>query len=410
MTQPTVSIVVVSRNRAALLRRCMMGLSQLLYPEYEIVVVSDPAGLEALADYAGKIKTVAFHTPNISEARNLGIAQASGEVIAFIDDDAVPEPTWLTELVKGFDLGDVAAVGGYVRGRNGISFQWKAGSVDQTGLRAEIDGPEVPFVPNLPEGQTAKLEGTNMVVRRDALSALGGFDPAFHYYLDETDLCLRLAEAGYAIAFAPTAEVHHGFAANATRSAIRAPTSLFQMGASKAVFLRKHTSSAELETILAAYAQVQRRRLLGYLVHGMIEPRDVGRLLQTLHKGFEEGRHRALTSHSLTIEPPMFLPFQTTATGRSVLLKGRTWQRGKLRHRARELRAEGAIVTIFLFGPSFRRHHVRFEAPGVWVQSGGLWGRSDRSQGPVLSKSFHSRVRHELKRCSAQRAIFDVYP
>ncbi|WP_224824326.1 glycosyltransferase family 2 protein [Cognatishimia sp. MH4019] len=407
MTQPTVSIVVVSRNRAALLKRCMMGLSQLLYQPYEIVVVADSAGLDALGEYPGQIKTVVFDAPNISAARNIGILHTSGEIIAFIDDDAVPEPTWLAELVKGFDPGDIAAVGGYVRGRNGISFQWKAGAVDQTGQRVEIDGPETPFMPEVASGQTAKLEGTNMAIRRDILVALGGFDPAFHYYLDETDLCLRLAHAGHAIAFAPRAEVHHGFAANATRSVSRAPTNLFQLGASKAVFLRKHANPAELEPLFSEYTQTQRRRLLSYLVHGMIEPRDVGRLLKTLRDGFEEGRNRAFAEHSPIAKPQTFLPFQTTASGGSVVLKGRVWQRGSLRQRARQLRDKGLIVTILLLDPSFRRHHVRFEAPGIWVQSGGLWGRSDRSQGPVLSKGFHGRIKQEIQRFSAQRALSD---
>ena len=100
MTQPPVSVVIVSRHRADLLKRCVVGLSQLLYSNYEIVVVSDPAGCKALSDYTDKIKMTVFDEPNISVARNLGIAQADGDIIAFIDDDAVPEPTWLAELIK----------------------------------------------------------------------------------------------------------------------------------------------------------------------------------------------------------------------------------------------------------------------------------------------------------------------
>ncbi|MEL7211190.1 MAG: glycosyltransferase [Pseudomonadota bacterium] len=405
MTQPSVSVVIVSRDRADLLKRCVMGVSQLLYPRFEVVVVADRAGLDAVASYADRIKTIAFDAPNISAARNMGILQASGEIIAFLDDDAVPEPTWLSELVKGFALKDVSAVGGYVRGRNGISFQWKAGSIDQAGDRTDYPSQQGPFVPDLPDGQTAKLEGTNMAIRRDVLLTLGGFDPAFHYYLDETDLCLRLAKARYRIAFAPKAEVHHGFAANSTRSRGRAPKSLYQLGASKAVFLRKHANLAKIDSIFNDYAQAQRQRLLHYLVFGVIEPRDVGLLMKSLHEGFAEGQKRALSPHPLHAEPSEFMPFRSTATGRSMVLKGRTWQRAKLRAQARELRSAGHIVTVFLLGPSFRRHHVRFEAPGIWVQSGGLWGRSDRSQKPVLGKGFHARVAHEVQRCSEQRAF-----
>ena len=408
MTQPPVSVVVVSRHRADLLKRCVVGLSQLLYSNYEIVVVSDPAGCKALSDYTDKIKMIVFDEPNISVARNLGIAQADGDIIAFIDDDAVPEPTWLAELIKGFELDGVAAVGGFVRGRNGISFQWKAGAVDKTGQRVDLQSGDVPFVADVPHGHVAKLEGTNMAIRRKALASIGGFDPGFHYYLDETDLCLRLAKAGHRIAFVPGAEVHHGFAENATRSAARAPKSLFQLGASKAVFLRKHANLAKLEPYFTSYEQQQRRRILNYLVYGMIEPRDVARLLKTLRDGFAEGLNRPLAPHGIVGQNSSFLPFQSTATAGSVLLAGRTWQRAKLRQQAYKLREKGQIVTIFLFGPSFRRHHVRYETPGIWIQSGGLWGRSDRRAGPVLTKGFKGRVSQEVSRCAPMRALVDA--
>ena len=405
MTAPMVSVVVVSRHRPDLLKRCIIGLSQQIYPSYEIVVVADPDGLEALDDFKGRLKTIAFDRPNISGARNLGIENSAGEIVAFIDDDSVPEPTWLSELVKGFSIGGVAATGGFVRGRNGITFQWKAGCVDETGTRCEIESRSEPFVPVLATNEVAKLEGTNMAVRQDALIHIGGFDPAFQYFLDETDMCRRLASAGYSIAFAPRAEVHHGFAANPSRSENRAPKTLFELGASKTVFLRKHANYADIESDLALFRTSQRARLLSYMTYGPIEPQDIRRLMRTLDEGFEEGRNRPLTQNELTMQHSAFLSFRTTASSASVVLKGRTWQRARLRAQARALRDQGHIVTVFLFGPSFRRHHVRFEDPGIWVQSGGLWGRSDRTVSPNLFQGFHSRVAGEIRRCRSQRDI-----
>ena len=119
-----VSVVIVSRRRPALLRRCLLGLTQQDLPGFEVVVVADPAGIAAVQGFA--VKTVGFDEPNISAARNLGIAQAGGEVVAFIDDDAVPEPTWLSRLTVPFSDPAVIAATGFVRGRNGVSFQWKA--------------------------------------------------------------------------------------------------------------------------------------------------------------------------------------------------------------------------------------------------------------------------------------------
>ena len=122
MSDLTVSVVIVSRDRPLALRRCLTGVSQLQFTPFEVVVVADPAGLAAARElpFAAHLRLVSFDEPNISAARNLGLTHAAGDV-AFIDDDAVPEPTWLRHLTAPAGQADVAAMGGFVRGRNGIS-------------------------------------------------------------------------------------------------------------------------------------------------------------------------------------------------------------------------------------------------------------------------------------------------
>ena len=113
MTDLTVSVIIVSRERPDALRRCLLGISQLQYRAFEVVVVACPAGIavaeasQALPD----IKCVAFSEANISAARNQGLVYAAGEIVAFIDDDAVPEPKWQHHLVAPAARSDVAAMG-----------------------------------------------------------------------------------------------------------------------------------------------------------------------------------------------------------------------------------------------------------------------------------------------------------
>lgn len=78
-----------------------------------------------------------------------------------------------------------------------------------------------------------------MAIRRNVWVAIGGFDPAYHFYLDETDLNIRLARGGYITAIAPLAHVHHGFAKSISRRADRVLSDLYDIGASKTVFQRK---------------------------------------------------------------------------------------------------------------------------------------------------------------------------
>ena len=193
MTALPVSVIVVSHGRPEALVRCLMGLDQLDYPAFEIVVVADAAGIARLSPWDGRIKQVAFDEENISAARNLGIRAAAGEIVAFVDDDAVPEPDWLARLAGGFVNDEVVAAGGYVIGRNGFSYQWqaRAAAADATTAPLEVTG-DGPHLMHGKPGQAIKTEGTNMAFRREVLATMCGFDPVYRFCLDETDLNLRI--------------------------------------------------------------------------------------------------------------------------------------------------------------------------------------------------------------------------
>jgi GT2 family glycosyltransferase len=405
MTNPaTVSVIVVSRQRPAELARCMAAIAQLDHTSFEVVVVADPGGIETVSGLP--VKAVAFDQPNISAARNAGIVVASGEIVAFIDDDAVPEPCWLSRLVEPFADPAVSAATGFVRGRNGISYQWRARSANVFGEAEEIavDPQRVSLHRGKP-GKAIRTEGTNAAFRRSVLAALGGFDPAYRFYLDETDLNMRLAAAGNVTAIVPAAEVHHGFAASAYRRADRVPTDLYQIGASSAVFWRRHAPRQDSHKAEARLVAVQRARLIRHMVSGAIEPRDVARLMQTLAEGLGEGRGRNLRPLPPIADAQQAFRQFPTAPRPGRILSGRIWQARRLRARAAAAVAQGAVVSLFLFSPSARPHRVKFNGDGVWEQGGGLFGPSDRSMKKFQFWTFSSRLRHEIDRISVQRPI-----
>ena len=188
----TISVIVVSQGRPDHLRRCLLGLSQQYYKDFEVIVVADEAGCKTAAKYPSS-KTQKTDIKNISVARNFGIMQAAGTLIAFIDDDAVPEPTWLCNLSEAFKDQGVAAATGFVRGRNGISFQWRGrlvnGQSQTLPITTKLDDP---MIVGQQDGWVLKLEGTNMMFRAAVLREIGGFDGRLHFYLDETDVGVRL--------------------------------------------------------------------------------------------------------------------------------------------------------------------------------------------------------------------------
>ena len=407
MTQPPVSVIIVSRGRPDALTLCLTGVARLTYPSYEVSVVADQAGLRAVErlPFADWIKTVRFDEANISAARNRGVAQAAGEVLAFLDDDAVPEPRWLDHLAAAFGDPAVAAAGGFVLGRNGISFQWKGRIVDQTGRAADVAlNPRIPSVLTPPEGHGIKTEGTNMAIRRDVLAAMGGFDPAFRFYLDETDVNLRLARDGHATAIVPLAQVHHGYAASDRRGANRRVRDLRQIAASTMVFLRKHCPESRHSDLLAGFEAEQRRRLLAQMVSGLQEPRDIRRLMGTWRAGLAEGRARVLTD-PIPLPPvaAAFSPFPSLFGGGHSVICGYRIHARRLRREAAREAASGKTVTLLLMSRSALYHRLRFHPDGYWEQSGGLWGRSDRSDPLLRWSTLRARCERELDRIGTVR-------
>lgn len=402
MTLPRASIIVVSRHRAAALVRCLLALQQQDHPQIEVIVVADPAGITAARDTGMALKLVEFDEANISAARNLGIAQAAADVVAFIDDDAVAEPTWASRLCAAFADPKVIAATGFVRGRNGISYQWQACEVDALGLDHPL--PPVAATYAGTTDRAVKTTGANCAFRREALVFIGGFDPNFRFYLDESDVNLRLAGLGLT-AVVPDAQVHHGFAASARRRQDRVPTSLYEIAASIAVFLRRHApEAAEDESISAIEAQ--RARVSQLLHKRRITKPEAQALRTSLAAGWDDGMARPVsTMRPLAVADAAFSPLPDTGPRPGRILAGRFWQRSRLVREAVKARAAGQIVTIICLAPSPRAHRVQFTDEGFWLQAGGLFGPSDRSQPRFQWWRFSSRVAAEVARIFPFRPI-----
>ena len=405
----TVSIVIVSRHRPEALRLCLIGISQLDYQPLEIVIVADPAACTGLRSVpqAAFAKIIPFDEANIAAARNLGINAAAGEIIAFIDDDAVPEPTWITNLTAPFSHVDTAAAGGFVRGRNGISWQAQASSVDVTGKIAPIGldkGLATILIPT--RNRAIRTIGTNMAVRREVLVALGGFDLRFRFHLDDTDLNLRLAARDMCTALVPLAEVHHQSAANKRRTKDGAPLDLSETGASWAVFLAKHCPEDRQQAAWARVEGQQRERACSFMVDGLLEPRDVGHLMQQLRQGYAAGKSRESEKTAITPDPTApFQPNPPRHDFRSVLMSGRFWSRAKLQQKARFEAETGSVVTLVLLSPTALFHKVHFTPDGYWQQTGGIFGKSVRTQPLVALRSFRRRVHVESDRVGKVRGL-----
>jgi len=409
MTPPLhVSLVIVSHKRPDALRRLLVSLRTQTYPDFEVIVVSDSDPRQDFPDlwHIDRVKHVSFNQTNISAARNLGVAAASAGIIAFCDDDAVPEPTWLAYLTAEFSNLSVGAVGGYVLGRNGISFQWQACGFDRYGRDHAIKPwGDTPRIFNGDARQGIKTQGTNCAFRRAALIDVGGFDEAYKFYLDETDLNYRLGLKGWKTAIVPLAQVHHGYAASRLRNHARVPKSLFEIGASQAYFMNRYGARDKVSQVAKEFIKKQEKRLINMMLRGDLEPGDVPRLLEGLRQGMlDGGRRKIIGSLRYPATTAEFRSFQNgdRPTG-AVFLAGPWFAARALDRRARALVAAGKIVTVFRFTHTAMFHRHKFTDRGYWQQTGGIYGRADRTSRLFKPTTLVARAGFEISRLSNVR-------
>lgn len=211
MSDPLVSIVVCTYNRGEYLDRCIQSLRRQSYQNIEIIIVDGPSVDETEAVLKKYDRLVIIKQPQlngISNARNLGIRAAKGDVVAFIDDDAMADENWVLHLAEGYSDQNVAGVGGLVYGPGQTHRQFDNGVINKCGIPDAIR----PSDKEIEDDEFPIFMGTNCSFRRSALIEVGGFDPYFRYYHDESELCVRIVKAGRRLMYKRDAYVIHDMA------------------------------------------------------------------------------------------------------------------------------------------------------------------------------------------------------
>jgi len=395
-----VSLIIPSRARPEHLKQVLSALRFQREVIFEVIVVTDlsEASVQALAPAGRRVKYVHCPEANLAKARNLGIAQSGGEIVAFCDDDAGPEPNWLSRLTAPFAEPDVRSACGFVRGRNGVSYQWKATRVDAYGNDHPLDVTDTTL-----SKEPVKTVGTNSAFRKAALLEIGGFDEAYRFFLEDADINLRLAKKGGLTAIVPRAEVHHAYAPSALRQFNRVPKSLFEIGASKAHFCAMHGNPANSQTELAEFYAAQRQRLIRFHDVGLLPGRGINAMLATLRDGFEEGKARDCVT-GLGAKPHDFDAFaQDPAQAPAIVLRAGFFGARSKRREAAALAAQGQEVALIQFVYSPRKLSVSFTSEGYWLHRGGVFGQGLRQEPLVRVSTRTKRLDQEAARLASIR-------
>ncbi|HEX2645689.1 MAG TPA: glycosyltransferase family A protein [Candidatus Dormibacteraeota bacterium] len=210
-----VSVVVPTYNRAAVLPFLLDALSRQVYPssQHEVVVV-DNSSTDDTEEVIGRWRSVLpvelryYRKENRGPAasRNYGAARARGSIVAFTDSDCIPAPDWLARAVRGFAQGARIVCGPVVA-------RQRQGGPGLLAAQLDTIGADRGTYPT-----------ANLMVRREAFHAVGGFDESFGLYRwgeliagEDADLAWRLKRDGAQVAFLNDVVVEH----LATRIAFR---------------------------------------------------------------------------------------------------------------------------------------------------------------------------------------------
>ncbi|MBJ9621099.1 glycosyltransferase [Burkholderia multivorans] len=385
---PSISIVINTLNRGPVLQKTLESFRWLRYPgEFEVIVVNGPSTDntdEVIASWLPKIRAGKCEFANLSISRNVGICMARGDIVAFIDDDAIPEPEWLTQLAEPYRDPIVGAVGGFVYNHTGYDFQYKYGVVDRY-AHAYLDMTEATPHLSFPKSRRfPHLLGCNSSFRRSALLEIGGFDEEFEYFLDETDVCLRIVDAGYLIAQLPCAYVHHKYAPSNIRGENKVVRNRYPVIKNKIYFSLKHAReffpTDRVMDELSKFIEKERREVIWAEGEGLLTCADVTKFEEDVVRAYDRGVQRGfegvkpdalIDAKKLERYAGDFLPFETFNNGRTIVLTSRDFPPNHgggiatfTKDLAEALAARGSMVHVITQSQDTNR--VDFEN-GVWV-------------------------------------------
>ncbi|NJR50948.1 MAG: glycosyltransferase family 2 protein [Leptolyngbyaceae cyanobacterium CSU_1_3] len=219
---PFISVIVPTYGREEPLQTTLLDILKQDYPHFEVIVVDQTqshqpkiqACLDGLAQ-EGKIRLFKVNWASLPGARNYAVKQAKGDVLLFLDDDVLLEPTFLAAHAKNYDRPEVGGVAGRVFDRMKLADF-------QPGLEIEDLPPEamnpgiawyhINLVHTVKPQRVLSARGCNMSFRREIFESHGIlFDERFQgsAVREESDFCLRIRKTGLMIWYDPDAHLIH---------------------------------------------------------------------------------------------------------------------------------------------------------------------------------------------------------
>lgn len=218
---PLVSIIILNFNGIEFIEKCLDSVIKSKYKNKEIIVVdscSTDGGREIIENKYRNIQFLKLlEIPQIygtDRARNIGIANAKGEYLAFLDNDTEVDSLWLDKLIESIikDKSIASAqskilknYGSYNQYDSAGDYFGSFGFLIERSQEAKDVG-QFDFVTDI-----FSAKATASIIKASVFHNIGGFDEDMFKYVEETDLSWRVWLAGYRVVFIPDSIVYHSF-------------------------------------------------------------------------------------------------------------------------------------------------------------------------------------------------------
>lgn len=202
---PRVSVVIACPARSEYLDQAIAGIAKQTVPAHEVIVIPDEP-FDKPQSYPECVKVLPSGKVRPAEKRNMGIGASTGDVVAFLDDDASPQPQWLEHALRHFSDETVGAVGGPAITPPGESHMAALGGavyaspLVSANCRWRYVHERIRRVDDVPS--------CNLLVLKPVLDKIGGFNTRY-WPGEDTILCIDVVKAGYSIIANPWAAVYH---------------------------------------------------------------------------------------------------------------------------------------------------------------------------------------------------------
>ena len=217
-SKPKVSILIPTRNNYDMIKRCIDSLEKKTnYSNKEIIIIDNDSDSPKVKKYLQNIpyKIINFKGNfNFSKMNNFAAKQTSGDLLLFLNDDTKAiDANWLDELVSVCIQDDVGAVGPKLIFSDstiqhaGMVFL-KTGAGFHPGMRLENKTSAYHNIVNVMRDYSA-VTGACLMIKKTVFDDVGGFDNNFDVYYGDSDLCLKIIDAGFRVIYTPFTELLH---------------------------------------------------------------------------------------------------------------------------------------------------------------------------------------------------------